>query len=114
MLSGSMLNLIRLGMEWLTLPIFLAAIQLPQAVLVYWATSSSCALVQVTPCTKSSYAPLRAWHWDGRGHRNALRGQVMINTVALTCSHYAFNSPAFVLTWGSLSLQSPEELLCPA
>jgi len=39
---------VRLGLEWLTLPVFMVAMQLPQAVLVYWSASSGVALLQVS------------------------------------------------------------------
>lgn len=42
-----LLSIVRLGLEWLTVPVFLTAMQLPQAVLVYWVSSSAAALLQV-------------------------------------------------------------------
>ena len=47
-MPGWLMARVRLGLEWLTLPVFLVAMQLPQAVLVYWATSSGAALAQVS------------------------------------------------------------------
>ena len=43
-LAGS----VRLLLELLTIPLFITALQLPQAVLVYWSTSSSMALAQAS------------------------------------------------------------------
>ena len=41
------LLIVKLVLEWLVVPLFLVALQLPQAVLVYWCTSSAVALAQV-------------------------------------------------------------------
>ncbi len=42
-----MMGNVKLVLEWVTIPIFIIALQLPQGAVLYWLTSSLSALAQV-------------------------------------------------------------------